>query len=148
MRALRLYAVIVLSAVAVLAVVVGGPVAFRLIAVGAFVVLAPGLLLTQLLRVADQLLSLVITLVTGPAVWIMIATVATFAHLWWPAPTVVVAAALLGGACLALLPAALRVSDDPLHDVRHRFAAHLHDDLLLKPVGRHRGAFPSPYHRD
>ncbi|RLV49358.1 hypothetical protein D9V37_12550 [Nocardioides mangrovicus] len=139
---LRLLGVLLLCALACVAVVGGGSAAFRALSIGLFMVAAPGLLVVTVLRLGDALLSLVVGMVVGPAGWVMLATVATFLGLWWPGPTVVVVAVLLGVLALVLLVLELRAPANPLDDAQHRFVSHRHDEEVPVAVGRHRGAFP------
>lgn len=138
----RLYAVLVLALLGAVAGLGVGPEPFRLLAVGLFVLVVPGLLLIHVLRIGDPLLEIVIGMVTGPALWLAVSVAAAFAHLWHPRPTIVLAAVL--SAVLAGLLLRSARSAEP-EAVRSGFSPRLADDVTVKAVGRHRGAFPSPY---
>lgn len=69
----------------------------------AFCLLAPGAVVCSLLGLPDRLLSLVVLLVTGPALWTLVATAQSFAGWWAPRATLMVAAGGLLVVALALL---------------------------------------------
>lgn len=144
----RLYAALTLCAVACFAAVFGGPAAFRVVALGAFVIFAPGLVLTHLLRINDNLLSLVIMMMTGPSVWVAIATFAAFSGWWAPTGTVVGAAAVLGTLCLVLMRRTVLGRPEPVGDLRrHRFTAYPTEEGGIARTRKHRGAFPPPHRK-
>jgi hypothetical protein len=72
-------------------------------AVLVFCLLAPGAVVCSQLGLPDRLLSLVVLLVTGPALWTLVATVQAFAGWWAPRATLMVAAVWLLVVALALL---------------------------------------------
>ena len=139
MKDIRLYLALTLCALASVAAVFGGAPGFTVVTIGAFVIFAPGLVLTHLLRIGDSLLSVVIMMMTGPSLWVAIATVAAFSGLWAPTPTVVGAATLLALACLWLLRTELVARPGPsVEPNRHRFVAHPAEEGALDAPGRHR----------
>lgn len=146
MKDARLYAALTLCALTCLAAAFGGPAGFKVVAIGAFVIFAPGLVLTHLLRINDNLLSLVIMMMIGPSLWVAISTLAAFSGWWAPTATVVAMAAILGALCLVLMRTTVLGRPGPTADPhRHRFTAHLAEDPVITKSRKHRGAFPSPY---
>ena len=99
----RLPAVLALSLVALLVVLVGAPGSLGVLLVGAFMLVAPGLLLAELLRVGDGLLSLVLAMMAGPVLWVVLPTVEVFVGAWHPEVTVGVVAVVLAVVAAALL---------------------------------------------
>ena len=64
---------------------------------------APGLLLAEVLRVGDALLTLVLAMMAGPVLWVVLPTAEVFAGAWHPEVTVGVVAAVLAVAASVLL---------------------------------------------
>ena len=99
----RLPAVLALSLLALLVVVAGAPGELGVVLVGAFMLAAPGLLLAEVLRVGDTLLTLVLAMMAGPVLWVVLPTVEAFAGAWHPELTVGLVAAGLAVAAGVLL---------------------------------------------
>lgn len=148
-RVSRLAAALALCAGVVVVVLLGGPAGLSLLVVGTFMLVAPGLLLIDLLRVRDGLLGLVLAMMAGPVLWVLVSTVEVLAGRWEPRATVLCVAGLLGLMATALLLQVLR-PDQAGETPRHRFRSHQHGQVVVVGTGRHRGAFPppsSPVHR-
>ncbi len=99
----RLSAVLVLSLVALLVVLVGAPGSVGVLLVGAFMLVAPGLLLVELVRLDDGLLSTVLAMMAGPVLWVLLPTVELFVGAWRPEATVAVVAVVLAGVSAVLV---------------------------------------------
>ena len=99
----RLPALLALSLLALLVVLVGAPRGPAVVLVGAFMLAAPGLLLAEVLRVGDALLTLVLAMMAGPVLWVVLPTAEVFAGAWHPEVTVGVVAAVLAVAASVLL---------------------------------------------
>lgn len=100
----RLPAALALSLLALLVVLVGAPGGLSVVVIGAFMLAGPGLLLAEVLRVGDALLTLVLAMMAGPVLWVVLPTAEVFAGAWHPEVTVgVVAAVLAAVACVLLV---------------------------------------------
>ena len=99
----RLPAALALSLLAVLVVLVGAPGGLSVVLIGAFMLAVPGLLLAEVLRVGDALLTLVLAMMAGPVLWVVLPTAEVFAGVWHPEVTVGVVAALLAAVACVLL---------------------------------------------
>jgi len=119
----RLPAVLALSLLALLVVVAGAPGELGVVLVGSFMLAAPGLLLAEVLRVGDTLLTLVLAMMAGPVLWVVLPTVEVFGGAWHPELTVGLVAAGLAVAAGVLLvrrtrtvapPAAPRLWSSPV----------------------------------
>ncbi|GGF33655.1 hypothetical protein GCM10011519_03850 [Marmoricola endophyticus] len=108
MRYLTLFVALALCAAASTVLAVDAPAAVSLLSVGAFMIFTPGLLLTHALALPDRLLALVVGLLTGPTLWVLVATFQLFAGLWAPRTTVLWAAGGLGLVTLVLAARGLR----------------------------------------
>lgn len=106
----RPLAALLLSAVALVVVLVGAPHGPALVLVGLFLLATPGLLLVEALELRDGLLGLVLGMMAGPVLWVVLATAEVFVGAWHPRAGVVLAALLLGGAASYLLLRARRTT--------------------------------------
>ena len=92
-----------LSLVALAVELFGAPGSLGVVLVGAFMLVAPGLLLVELVRVGDGLLSLVLAMMAGPVLWVVLPTVELFVGAWHPEITVAVVAVVLAAVSAVLL---------------------------------------------
>ena len=99
----RLPAALALSLLALLVVLVGARGGLSVVLIGAFMLAVPGLLLAEVLRVGDALLTLVLAMMAGPVLWVVLPTAEVFAGVWHPEVTVGVVAALLAAVACVLL---------------------------------------------
>ncbi len=99
----RLPAVLALSLLALVVVVVGSPGVLGVLLVGTFMLVTPGLMLAELVRVGDGLLSLVLAMMVGPVLWVLLPTLEVFAGVWHPEATVGFVATSLGLVAAVLL---------------------------------------------
>lgn len=116
---------LLLCAVAVLTITLDAPWRVTLVCVGAFVLFTPGLVVIHVLALPDRLLALVLAMVTGPSLWVVVATLQLFTGLWAPRTTVLSAAVLFALLALLLIGTdARRTSegasslDTPAHDAK------------------------------
>ena len=84
----RLPAALALSLLALLVVLVGARGGLSVVLIGAFMLAVPGLLLAEVLRVGDALLTLVLAMMAGPVLWVVLPTAEVFAGVWHPEVTV------------------------------------------------------------
>src|SRR3954453_16252794 len=112
----RLPAALALSLLALLVVLVGAPGRLSVVLVGAFMLAGPGLLLAEVLRVGDALLTLVLAMMAVPVLWVVLSAAEVFVGAWHPRVTVgAVAAVLAVTACVLLVR---RASVDARADAR------------------------------